>query len=162
MDVTDHDEDGVEARRRALVARARQRMVVPAIVLSVLGVLQLVSGIGVALLGSRTGVFSVFAGGTLWCLPGALVLGAGLVLRRLRGWNLVFSGLLFTIAISLMVAGVLVYAGLPFAWAPLIPAAAGMGLIIWQARLEEDQEIRTARNLVYPPKPRDPVDYQVL
>lgn len=159
MDTT---EEEIEARRVALVARARARMKIPAMVMTLLGVLQLVSGLGVAIVGSRTGVFTVFVAGALWCLPGALTLGAGLVLARLRGWNLVFSGLLFSVAISLMVSGVLAFAALPFAWAPLFPAAIGMALLVWQARLEEDQEIRMARNLVYPPKPRDPVDYQVL
>jgi len=156
---TDKDPQ-IEARRQATVDRARQRMRLPGLVLGILGVVQLLSGVGVALLGTSISDFFVFMAGTAWCLPGALLLGAGLVLHRLRGWNLVFSGLLFTVAISLLVGGMLAFANLPGAWAPLIPALAGLILLVWSARLEEDHEIRAARNLVYPPAPRDPSDLQ--
>ena len=149
-----------EARRRALVARARHRMKVPATVLIGLGVAQTLGGMAVAFYGSRTGVFPIFLVGTLACGPGAIVFGGGLALRKLRGWNLIFAGLLSTIAIAVVIGGTLAFYEVPGVWLVTGPIAVGLGLLIWQARLEEDSEIRAARSLIYPPKPREAVDFQ--
>jgi len=135
-------------------------MRIPAAIMMGLGAVQVVAGLTVAIYGSQANNFVLFLIGTVSCGPGALVLGAGLALRRLRGWNLVFSGLLSTIAVAAGIAGLLTFYEAPGAYLFGGPILVGLGLLVWHARLEEDSEIRAARSLIYPPKAREAVDFQ--
>lgn len=157
-----HAEDDVEARRRAIVAVADRRIQLPANLCLLLGCLGGALDVGMAISASLAGNTVLFIVWIFGFVPAALLAAGGLQLRRLDGWNPVWAGLLLTVFHAVFTAGAVAFFGWPMWWLSLAASAPAPVLILWMARLEEDQEIRMARNLRYPPKPRDPVDYQVL
>ncbi len=152
--------EAIDARRRAVVSEACIRARTPATVLIAVGLLWAIGAVALYLMAKVQGsqLLALVAIGAMG--PAALVGMGGWLLRRLRGWNVVWAGLLIGIALwgfVLVLAVLEQVQGPSWIGAPL--AITGIVALVWMARFGEDGHIREARTLVSPRTgPVDPVD----
>ena len=149
-----HDED--EARKHRVVADARARARVLGTALAAFAVIQLLAAATTWLSGRMLGVQALALLGIMLAGPGAIVLLAGIQVRALRGWNLVYAGLVSAMGLWGFVLLTLGWTRLgQFSAGPLVMIVGAFVLVFWAARKAEDPHIRAARSLV---EPRGPVD----
>jgi hypothetical protein len=148
-----------EDPRAAVMVLARARVRGPARALAFAGAAHTVAAIVAYAVAKLEGApWSALAAIAL-VAPGPILVAAGWQLVKIRGWNLIFGGLMGAVGLWLLAAIVFAYEGRGV-WG--IGALAGVVvafvLVVPLAGLAEDGAVRAARAIVDPPKPRDPAD----